>query len=287
MSSFLQKYSRQPKLYIDLPSKGEYYDDTVIQDNQMTKIPVFGMNAMDEIVFKTPDALLSGEATAQVLQSCIPYIRDPWKIVGFDIDYLLLSMRIATYGDVLPVTTNCPNCQHSQDSDISLQKLLENFVDYPTKFNFNLGDLVVNLKPLTYKETTEFSIEHMTLQRTLLAVNNNKDLDEKDRENQIKKLFAESETLNLRLAVSHIESITNGEETETDNSAILEFIQNNDQEFYKKLRTGIKDLTERWNLPNIEINCASEECKTNYKTNIDLDYSSFFGAPSLSSRNLI
>ena len=81
MSSFLQNYQRQPKIFIDLPSKGVFYDDTVLENGQHMQIPVFGMNAMDEIMFKTPDALFSGDATVQVIKSCIPTILDPWKLV--------------------------------------------------------------------------------------------------------------------------------------------------------------------------------------------------------------
>ena len=85
MSSFLKEYSRQAKLYIDLPSQGHYYNDKeVLKDNQYSSVPVFGMNAMDEITFKTPDALLSGTATTEVMQSCIPHIQDPWNIVGLE-----------------------------------------------------------------------------------------------------------------------------------------------------------------------------------------------------------
>ena len=31
---------------------------------------------IDEITFKTPDALLNGQATVDVIQSCIPNIKD-------------------------------------------------------------------------------------------------------------------------------------------------------------------------------------------------------------------
>ena len=53
MSSFLQKYKRQPKLFIDLPSQGKWYNDTIIQDGKVESMPVFGMTAMDEILLKT------------------------------------------------------------------------------------------------------------------------------------------------------------------------------------------------------------------------------------------
>ena len=59
MSSFLEKHKRQPKIFIDLPSNGQFYDESVIQDQQYTQLPVFGMNTMDEIMLKTPDALFS------------------------------------------------------------------------------------------------------------------------------------------------------------------------------------------------------------------------------------
>ena len=120
MSSFLQKYKRQPKLFIDLPSQGKWYNDTIIQDGKVESMPVFGMTAMDEILLKTPDALFSGEATAQVIQSCIPNILDPWRLVGYDIDFVLIAIRIATYGETLPVVVECPKCTEKSDADVNV-----------------------------------------------------------------------------------------------------------------------------------------------------------------------
>ena len=67
MSSFLEKYKRQPKIYVDFPSKGLYYNGDIVQDQQYTEIPVFGMNTMDEIMLKTPDALFSFRVKSQAL----------------------------------------------------------------------------------------------------------------------------------------------------------------------------------------------------------------------------
>ena len=47
----LQKYYRQPKIYLDLPSKGNFYPKGAIEGDP-SKLPVFGMTAMDEIMFK-------------------------------------------------------------------------------------------------------------------------------------------------------------------------------------------------------------------------------------------
>lgn len=286
MSSFLQEYQRQPKLFIDLPSGGKFYDDSVLEGGQHLQIPVFGMNAMDEIMFKTPDALFSGEATAQVIKSCIPTILDPWQLVGYDIDFILIALRIATYGDAMEVSTTCPHCSTETESSISLSKLLDGFNNYNTEFQFNVDNLIFSLAPITYRETTNFSIENYQIDRELYQIVS-QDIDENEKDKQAKTAYAKSATLNLRLAIAHIEKVSNGQEEETDPTIISEFINNNDAEFFSKLRNGITDLTKRWNLPQFDIVCSNEDCAKEYKAAINVDYSNFFGVSSLRSRNLI
>ena len=74
----LQKYFRQPKIFIKLPSKGLYYDREVLNGDH-NNVPIFAMTGMDEIIYKTPDALYSGEATIKVIESCCPYITNAQK----------------------------------------------------------------------------------------------------------------------------------------------------------------------------------------------------------------
>ena len=108
MSSFLEQHKRQPKVYIDLPTQGKFWKQGSLEE--AINIPVFGMTAMDEIIIKTPDALFTGESTAKVIESCIPAIKDAWDMPVYDLDYCLIAVRIATYGDTMDVTTTCPHC---------------------------------------------------------------------------------------------------------------------------------------------------------------------------------
>ena len=192
MSSFLQKYKRQPKLFIDLPSQGKWYDDTIIQDGKIDSIPVFGMTAMDEILLKTPDALFSGEATAQVIQSCIPNILDPWRLVGYDIDFVLIAIRIATYGETLPVVVECPKCTEKSDADVNLQNLLGLFANYEIEQTFNMGELTFILHPITYRETTDFTIEAYTTERQLMQLDKLQ-LPQEERDKKINELYLKLE----------------------------------------------------------------------------------------------
>lgn len=72
----LQKYFRQPKIYLSLPSNGKYYPAGSLEISETGEYPVFPMTARDEIMIKTPDALLNGEATVAVIKSCIPLLKN-------------------------------------------------------------------------------------------------------------------------------------------------------------------------------------------------------------------
>tara|TARA_B100000965_G_scaffold391775_1_gene400246 strand:- start:957 stop:1820 length:864 start_codon:yes stop_codon:yes gene_type:complete len=286
MSSFLEKHKRQPKLFIDLPSKGIFYDDTVIQDQQYTQLPVFGMNTMDEIMLKTPDALFSGESTAKIMQSCIPLIKDPWRIIGFDLDYILLSIRIATYGNAMPVTTTCPKCNTETTSEVQLQKMLETIESGKTNNSVTINNLTFHLRPLTYKETTDFSQKHFRMQKQLNQIEL-MDATEDQKEQTRQNLLNELSEINIDLSIAHIMNITDGTEEETSIEAIRAFVSDNDADVFKKIREGIDEMNSDWNKDVLEIACSEEECDNVYKSQLNVDYSSFFGTRSLRSRNLI
>lgn len=287
MSSFLQSYHRQPKLFVDLPSKGKYYDASVIEDEQYVQIPVFGMNAMDEIMFKTPDALFGSEATAQVIQSCIPTIKEPWKLVGFDIDYILIAIRIATYGDDMAVSTRCPKCQTQTENNLSLTRMIQNYENFPIDNSFQIDELTFNLKPLTYKKMTDFSVENYGYERQLIQIASAKEMSDDDKDKATKEIYKKINDLNLRVAISYIKSISNSTDSETNIETITQFIIENDAVFYNKLKESVFDLSNRWKVPKLTTECSNEECDHTYESRVDLDYSNFFGLKFLHSRNLI
>lgn len=286
MSSFLQKYKRQPKLFVDLPSQGKWYDNTIIQDGKVESLAVFGMTAMDEILLKTPDALFSGEATAQVIKSCVPSILDPWRLVGYDIDFILIAIRIATYGENLPVQVECPSCNETTDADVNLQNLLGLFADYKIEQSFDMGELTFVIHPITYRQTTDFTIEAYKTERQLMQLDK-LNLPPEERDKNVNALLQSSAELNLRLAVAHLFAISDGNESEQNRDAIVEWMRDNDAEFYQNLRKSIAELTERWKLPKFDSTCANEECNKTFSTKVDMDYSNFFGTRSLHSRTLI
>ena len=286
MSNFLSQYKRQPKIYIDLPSKGIFYDENIIQDKQFTEIPVFGMNTMDEILIKTPDALFSGESTAQIIRSCIPIIKNPWDLVGFDIDFVLIAIRIATYGDSMPVQSTCPHCGNATESDLILNHLLAEYANKSTFYSVDFQELRLDLRPLNYKMQTQFAKKQYMLERQIVQIDKTTQTD--DEKNVSKqKLMKQMTELNAEMIITHIFNISNREnEREFDFTVIKDFVINNDASIFNDVQEKIRQMNKDWSLPTFEVSCANESCKKQYSSSINVDYASFFGDTSLRSRTL-
>ena len=286
MSNFLSQYKRQPKIYVDLPSKGIFYDETIVQDKQFTEIPVFGMNTMDEILIKTPDALFSGESTAQIIRSCIPIIKNPWDLVGFDIDFVLIAIRIATYGDSMPVQSTCPHCGNATESDLILNHLLAEYTNKSTFYSVDFQELRLDLRPLNYKMQTQFAKKQYMLERQIVQIDKTTQTD--DEKNVSKqKLMKQMTELNAEMIITHIFNISNREnEREFDFTVIKDFVINNDASIFNDVQEKIKQMNKDWSLPTFEVSCANESCKKQYTSSINVDYASFFGDTSLRSRTL-
>ena len=53
----LSQYFRQPVIYIKLPSNGKFYPPGTLDMPANNELPVLPMTAIDEITYRTPDAL--------------------------------------------------------------------------------------------------------------------------------------------------------------------------------------------------------------------------------------
>ena len=87
----------------------------LLKDTENGELPVYPMTALDEIAYRTADALFNGSAVADVIKSCMPNILDPWQISSADLDTILVAIRIASYGHEMDFTSKCPKCEESND----------------------------------------------------------------------------------------------------------------------------------------------------------------------------
>ena len=121
----LQKYFRQAKLHVRLPSGGKYYPPGTLDLPESGEVAIYPLTAKDELLLKTPDSLMNGTATADVIKSCVPQIKNPWYMPSLDVDALIIAIRIATYGPEMTLTVKVPNTGDEKDFTIDLNSILD------------------------------------------------------------------------------------------------------------------------------------------------------------------
>ncbi|MFW6002131.1 MAG: hypothetical protein ACOCQD_02220 [archaeon] len=271
----LTQYYRQPKIFLSLPSRGRFYPENSLRGDPLG-LPVYGMTAMDEILFKTPDALFTGEAVVQVIKSCIPGIVDPWNIPQLDIDSVLISIRIATYGEKMPLQFSCTSCKEKNDVEIDLPSTLDYFSSLEYHSEIKHKNLIINVKPITYKQQTEISLQTYQLQKKLYMVQDIKDEEERNR--ILNESSKELNTIQINSFKDCIDSIiTEDGEVVKDKSFIHDWLDNADREYYNKIKNHLLDIRKTWILQPQKIECS--ECGHLNEVEVGFDNSNFFGNP--------
>lgn len=266
----LQKYFRQPKLFVSLPSKGLYYvENTLIGD--YNNVPIMAMTGMDEIIMKTPDALFNGEATVKIIESCCPYIKDASEIPSLDIDTLLVAIRMATYGEKMTIGHTCKNCKSENEYEVQLPSLLEHYQS--KKFNniLEVDELLITFKPLSYANMTATNLENFKLQKMLGQIPS---ISIEERQQHLDSIYEKLADIQVNVFLMSIESIKTPEVIVTDVDFIKEFLSNADKSLYKQIKEKLETNRDEWALPKMPVKC--NECSTDDTVEVRMDQSNFF-----------
>jgi hypothetical protein len=277
MSNPLVNYFRQPKIYITLPSKGEFYPDGSLDTSTNGEYAVYAMTAKDELMFKTPDALLSGQATVELIKSCIPAIRDPWKMPSIDIDAVLIAIRIATYGDMMEISSDCPACNQYNTYEINLVNFLDKVADFHYDHSIEVDPLVVTIRPYSYQEVTRTAIKGIEQQR-ILSIVNDETMGDEEKIERFGTSFIKLTELTIDVIAGCITSITTPEGTVTDQEQIKEFINNSPTEVFNKVNDHITNMKNKIDMEAQDTVC--QECSHEFKMSIVMDQSNFFALRS-------
>ena len=277
----LHKYFRQPKIYIRLPSSGNFYPPGSLEKTESGEYPVYSMTAKDEIVMKTPDALMNGQATVDVIQSCMPNIKDAWKIPSIDVDAILVAIRIATYGEMLDVNTVVPGLgeQKTYEADLRLvlDKLTNASFDPVCKIN---DSLEVRIRPLNYSEFTRNSTRSLEEQRIIQIVNDQQ-LTDDDKLEKFAVSFRKLTEITISMVSSGIEQVITPETIVSESEFIQEFVDNADKDILKTIIDHLDEQKKKFNIEPFRVQSTPEEIEAgapeNFEVPIILDGSNFFG----------
>ena len=269
----LQQYFRQPKIYIDLPLSGVYSSKGTL--TQYEKLPIFGMTGMDEIIMKTPDALLSGESVAKVIASCCPAVIDSNKLCNFDVNKLLCAIKIATYGNDFDIDHVCSECSTEATYTLSVGEFIEYYNNCKSDFKIELDDIVIKLRPLTYQESNKFDYDMFIVQKQLNQVVLADQTTPTD-ENAIlmADLFEKLNTIQSSIVFTAIDEIQTKTTVVTERDFIKEYLDNSDQVVYNKIKEKYIDIAKTYALPAKTVICGN--CNHEDTVGVELNYTTFF-----------
>jgi hypothetical protein len=274
-----------------LPSGGRYWPTGSLADSVTDEHSVYAMTARDEIVMKQPDSLMNGQATVDVIKSCVPSIVNPWHMPSIDLDAVLVSIRIATYGSNMDMMVTVPKSKETITVQVDLNQTMEKLSQVHINDNITMSNgIIVKIKPLNYQQMSKLQLKSYEEQRMIKTMND-ANLTEEQKLIKYQEIFSKLTNYNIETLVDSIESVTTPqEETVTDRSQIMNWVMNIDSQEANMIKAGMDDLRSQGSIKPITVqspqSLVEQGSPATFETPITLDASNFFGLKSFRSRNL-
>jgi hypothetical protein len=270
----LASHFRQPAVFLKLPSGGKYWVPDSINMPANGELGVMPMTAKDEIMLRTPDALMNGQGVVSVIQSCIPQIINAWAAPTIDLDAILIAIRLATYGEKMDIDSECPKCNAENKNQMDIGGLLL-AIRSPNYDDMLITDgLTFKFKPLNYLQSTKNNIAQFEEQK-LIQLINDENLDADTRKAQFDIHLQKIIDSNTNILTLSTQTITTEDGTVVSNPEhIREFYTNANNGIIRAVQDKLKQYSETVQLPKPKIQC--EECNHEYNVNVTFDYSNFF-----------
>lgn len=272
----LSKHFRQPQLYIKLPSDGRWYPPGALEVSETREYPVYSMSARDELTLKTPDALLNGQATVDVIHSCVPNIKNAWEMPSVDLDAVMIAIRQATYGNKMEFASLCPHCKRKTESALDLGALADTIKCPDYDKTITVEGLEFYLKPAIYRQLNKASQENFNQQR-LISVVSDDSLEETEKLSKFHEIFNKLLDMTVETVSKSVAAIkTETGEVVTDKEHIDEFFRNCNKPVWEAIKERLEVIGKDSALKNIPITCEHEDCAKAYETPLVFEQSNFF-----------
>jgi hypothetical protein len=268
----LRQYFRRPAVFLSLPTGGESYSSDVVEFPDNKELPVYPMTAIDEITTKTPDALFNGSAMVEIIKSCIPAIKDPWKLLSNDLDAVLVAVKAAGGQDSVDVETECPKCKALGTYGVDLLSMLSSLKpgDYETPLQ--VADLSIKFAPLTYKEMNDAALGQFDIQIKYKGLADIE--DDEERNTKTSSALKEITVLTQNILSEAIDFIQTPTSKVEETNYILDFLRQCDSKTYEAIRDYNTKLKSDSTIKPLHIQCV--ECEHKFDQPFSLNASDFF-----------
>lgn len=254
----LAMFMRQPKVYISLPSKGQYWPPGSLDLPEDGKLAVYSMTAKDELLLNVPDALMNGQAVVDVIQNCIPNIKNAWEAPNIDLDVILIAIRIASYGEMMTSPIKV-----SEDIEYEYKVDLRTVIDgCMQSISWDpvipiSSEMTAYVKPLTYRQATKAALQTFETQKIIQLSNDNK-MDEDTKTRLFKESFKKLSEATVSMVVDGVFRIDTTQGSTDNSEFIKEFVNNTDKDVFKKIQDHLERLKEQNTIKPIKVPVTEE-----------------------------
>lgn len=270
----LANYFRQPAIYLRLPSQGRWWPRESLELNENQELAIYPMSTKDEILIRTPDALLNGQGVVDVMQSCCPAIKNAWHTPAVDVDSILVAIRIASYGNNMDFDSACPHCTHNNTHEVDLGTILSEIrcPDYSKPLFYR--DLKIKLKPQNYFFFNRASMSEFSEQR-MIDIMSNDNISAEEKSKKVTEFVGKIYNLGMDICVNHTDyvELADGDRV-SDAAFITDFYKNAESSLINQLRDSVAKVTQEAKLSPLNLKCAN--CSEQYQIELSFDYSNFF-----------
>jgi len=272
----LAKYYRVPGVHVRLPSNGAFMPPGSVKFTINSEVPVYPMRAADELLLKSPDALMSGFAIEELLKSCVPAIKMPRLVSGADLDVLLLAIRTATYGEMLELEPRCPTCGVVTEIQVNMGTIVATTTPIPAENPVRLSDeIVVFLRPYNMENVTRMGMISFEESRKVQAV---EEAESDKRMLQLNQSMQRVVTAGLDALASCVQRIIIKEGEVYDPVAIRRFIDNISKGWTDKMQAKLDELNGLGMNKRYPVTCSG--CGQEWQPEIEFNPSTFFASAS-------
>ena len=277
MTNPLLSKHRIPKVYCELPSQMQFYPKDSVDVTINGEVAVYSLTVKDQILLKTPDALLNGDTLVKIIQNCVPGVKDATQLVEPDINTLMVAIRSASNGPMWSWDCVCPNCNTQLSYEFNLGHLIDSQIKTELNPVVNLQDVYeVKIRPFNFKQRHISIINEIEEGKANKILASKSDMDTDYQAKEMTKIINRISSGLLDLVSMSVVSVTilSTHEVVDDPEYIKEFVLSLSKNEADAISSKIKDLNKSGIESTKHFVC--NDCAHEWDQNIDFDPTSFF-----------
>ena len=183
------------------------------------------------------------------------------------------------FAEEMGITIKKPVTGEEVEMNVDLRTIMDNFADAEYIDTVQVGDMIVRLRPLTYKEFTKNALKTFEEKRIFNIVNDDAVEDEAKLQ-AFTNSFVKLTELTVGMISTGIVSIQIGDDVVDNRKHIDEFIANADKQFFNEITEHLNSQKEMFAVKPMTVNSSPEDIKNGvpatYDVPITFDQSNFF-----------